>query len=129
VGDMVQTIISKMIDEYKSGKSQRQLGREYNTDHKVIQRILLDHNVTIRPRSALERKISWKTLYNLYWNKNKSIREICKILKAGPHIIKKNLINNYVAIRKQGCYIRGQYIRGQYIRGKYIRGYFMGGYR
>jgi len=94
-----EQIILKMIHEYKSGKSQRQLGRKYNTDHKNIQRILLQRGVTIRPRSEFERKIPHEILWNLYWTNKKSIRQICKILKAGPHIIKKNLINNGIIVR------------------------------
>lgn len=103
---------SKIVNEYKLGKSQRQIAKENNTCHKTIKGILSKNKVIIRPRSALIKTLPKNILEDLYVNQKKSINEV-SILTNGHHtVIKKNLIKNNIPIRtyKEQLYINSSFI-------------------
>jgi hypothetical protein len=96
----LQLDYSKIIKDYQSGKSQRQIANENNTCHKTIKRILSKNNIVVRPRSILSKTLSEDILKDLYLNKNKSITEISKLTNSHYHTIKKNLIKMNIPVRK-----------------------------
>ena len=95
----LQLDYSKIVEEYQSGKSQRQIANENNTCHKTIKRILSKNNIAIRPRSMLT-KVSESVLEDLYVNQNKSINEIVRLKNSHYRTIKRYLIKMNVPIRK-----------------------------
>jgi hypothetical protein len=96
----LQLDYSKIVKEYQSGKSQRQIANENNTCHKTIKRILSKNNIIIRPRSMLSKTLSEDILRELYLNQKKCINEIAKITNSHHLVVKKNLIRMNVPLRK-----------------------------
>ena len=96
----LQLDYSKIVKEYQSGKSQRQIANENNTCHKTIKRILSKNNIIIRPRSMLSKTLSEDILRELYLNQKKCINEIAKITNSHHLVVKKNLIRMNVLLRK-----------------------------
>jgi hypothetical protein len=103
---------SKIAEDYRSGKSQRQIAKENNTCHKTIKRILSEEDIIVRPRSMLSKTLSENLLKDLYINQNKSITEISKLTNSHYHTIKKNLIKMNIPLReyKEQLYVTPNFL-------------------
>lgn len=91
--------------------STNQIARYFNTSHNVIVEYLKNRNIKIRNISqsqftAIEKEYPEKLkdrdfLYNLYWEQNKSTKEIAEILNVNPSTINRQLSKFNIPKKRQ----------------------------
>ena len=84
----------------KEGLSTYKIGRKFNCDATVIQRILREHNIKLR-KPKIKIMIPQKTLFNLYVNKKLSTQKIAKLLGISSSAVYYKLTELNIPTRRK----------------------------